>query len=60
MSTTLNGPGSAVAGATPLSAADLGDLITRLSARAAYATGEEYAEIRTLMTALNALLSTKP
>jgi hypothetical protein len=31
--------------------------IARLSDRAAYATGDEYAEIRTLMTALKAVLA---
>jgi hypothetical protein len=40
-----------------VNAAGLGELLTRLGDRAAYATGEEYAEIRNLMTALRNLLS---
>jgi hypothetical protein len=57
MSTTLNGshtPSPLGLGWNP---ANLSGLIARLSDRAAYATGDEYAEIRTLMTALKAVLA---
>jgi hypothetical protein len=57
MTATLGGNVSAVSANDAVNAAGLGELIARLSERAAYATGEEYAEIRTLVTALKNLLS---
>ncbi len=57
MSTTITRDSAAAPEGLPPDTASLAVLIARLGERAAYATGDEYAEIRALMTALRGLLS---